>query len=173
MENGTVVRKFKLWFVWQDQQHQQWLQQMAAQGLHLRSTNTFCVHSFERGAPADMAYRWDVRYFQPDADYRQLLHDAGWQHVTSTVGWHCWRKPHQAGATAEIFTDRDDQAAKYQRVIQLLALVVSAEALAYWLVPAHVQHLEGVAWGMFCGTAAVATYTLTRLSKRMKEIRGV
>ncbi len=169
---GKLVRKFKLWFVWQDEEHQQWLQEMAAQGLHLRSTNTFCVHTFERGEPADVAYRWDVRYVGPNAEYQQLFRDAGWELVTSTVGWHCWRKPRAAGVNTEIFTQRADNAAKYLRVIRLLALVVSAEALVYWLIPARHEYAEGLAWGMFTGTAMVGLYALARLSQRMKDDQG-
>jgi hypothetical protein len=169
---GKLVRKFKLWFVWQDEEHQQWLQEMAAQGLHLRSTNTFCLHTFERGAPADVAYRWDVRYIGPNAEYQQLFRDAGWELVTSTVGWHCWRKPRAAGVNTEIFTQRADNAAKYLRVIRLLALVVSAEALAYWLIPARHEYAESLAWGMFIGTAVVGLYVLAKLSQRMKDVQG-
>jgi hypothetical protein len=169
---GKLVRKFKLWLVWQDEEHQQWLQDMAAQGLHLRSTNTFCIHTFERGAPADVAYRWDVRYTGPKAEYQQLFRDAGWELVTSTVGWHCWRKPRAAGVNTEIFTQRADNAAKYLRVIRLLALVVSAEALIYWLIPARHEYAEGLAWGAFIGTAVVGLYTLARLSQRMKDVQG-
>jgi hypothetical protein len=173
---SKLVRKFKLWFVWQDEEHQQWLQEMAAQGLHLRSTNAFCLHTFERGAPADVVYRWDVRYLGPNAEYAQLFRDAGWELVTSTVGWHCWRKARAAGASTEIFTQRADNAAKYLRVIRLLALVVSAEALAYWLIHWLVEdrkeYFEGLAWGMFTGTAILGVYALAKLSQRMKNIQG-
>jgi hypothetical protein len=169
---GKLVRKFKIWYVWQDEEHQQWLQEMAAQGLHLRSTNVCCVHTFERGAPADVAYRWDVRYFGPKAEYKQLFQDAGWELVTSTVGWHCWRKARTAGASTEIFTQRADNAAKYLRVIRLFALVVAAEALAYWLIPARQEYAEGLAWGMFVGTAVVGLISLAKLSKRMKDVQG-
>jgi hypothetical protein len=169
---GKLVRKFKIWYVWQDEEHQQWLQEMAAQGLHLRSTNVFCIHTFERGAPADVAYRWDVRYFGPKAEYKQLFQDAGWELVTSTVGWHCWRKARAAGASTEIFTQRADNAAKYLRVIRLFALVVAAEALAYWLIPARQEYAEDLAWGMFVGTAVVGLIALAKLSKRMKDVQG-
>ncbi len=169
---GKLVRKFKVWYVWQDEDHQQWLQEMAAQGLHLRSTNVFCIHTFERGAPADVAYRWDVRYLGPNAEYQQLFQDAGWELVTSTVGWHCWRKPREAGANTEIFTQRADNAAKYLRVIRLFALIVSAEALAYWLIPARHEYAEGLAWGTFIGTAVVGLVALAKLSKRMKDVQG-
>ncbi|NYE62662.1 hypothetical protein FHW58_003881 [Duganella sp. 1224] len=173
---SKLVRKFKLWFVWQDEEHQQWLQQMAAQGLHLRGTNTCCIHTFERGEPADMVYRWDVRYLGPSQEYKQLFRDAGWELVTSTVGWHCWRKPRAAGANTEIFTQRADNAAKYLRVIRLLALVVSAEALAYWLIrwlaPGEHAFAEGMTWGAFTGTAVVGLYALARLSRRIKDVQG-
>lgn len=169
---SKLVRKFKLWFVWQDEEHQQWLQDMAAQGLHLRATNPFCVHTFERGAPADMAYRWDVRYLGPGEEYKQLFRDAGWELVTSTLGWQCWRKPRAAGASTEIFTQRADNAAKYLRVIRLFALILAAEAAFYWLTPARLENMESLAWGMFAGTAAVGLLALARLSRRIREVQG-
>lgn len=168
---NKLVRKFKLWFVWQDEEHQQWLQQMAAQGLHFRGTNVLCLHTFERGAPADVVYRWDVRYLPLKRDYRQLFEDAGWELVTSTVGWRCWRKSRKHGAGTEIFTTGNDHAAKYLRVIRLLGLVVAAEAAFYWLLPARLHATEEMAWGMFVGTAVVGLYALAKLSRRMKEVQ--
>jgi hypothetical protein len=165
-----TVRKFKLWFVWQDEQHQQWLQQQAAQGLHLRDTNIFGLHTFERGAPADIAYRWDVRYMTPDAEYRQLFQDAGWEHVTSSLGWHCWRKPRKAGVATEIFTDSRDRAAKYQRVIRLLAAVMAVEVLTALLLPDS-QFFQGMAWGMGVATIVIGGLSLFMLARRVKAVK--
>ncbi|NVD71487.1 DUF2812 domain-containing protein [Duganella sp. BJB480] len=133
MENGTVVRKFKLWFVWQDEKHEQWLQRMAAQGLHLRDTNCIGLHTFVRGAPADVAYRWDVGRQRRDPEYMQLFQDAGWEYVASTMGWHCWRKTRKAGAVMEIFTDNAGRIRKYRTVLRLLALAMVAQVPSIWI----------------------------------------
>lgn len=122
MDNVSVVQKFRMWAPWRDEQHEQWLQRMAAEGLHLRRMTGIGIHTFERGAPQEVVYRWDVRD-QRDADYMQLFRDAGWEHVVSLLSWHCWRKARQAGQMMEIFSDTADKVRKYRRMLVPMSLI--------------------------------------------------
>lgn len=113
---GQRVKKFKWWWVWQDGMHEQWLQAQARQGLHLCSSDALGVRmTFERGTPAEMAYRWDYPGINTDPAYTQLFVDAGWERVVDVVGWRCWRKPVVNGRTPEIFTDAASKVRKYRR----------------------------------------------------------
>ena len=175
----SVVRKFKLWFVWQEEQHQQWLEGMAREGLHLRDTNAACMHTFVRGAPADVVYRWDVRQ-RSDPHYQQLFRDAGWELVATTVGWHCWRKARAAGQGNEIFTDAAGEVGKYRRIMLPLAVAMLAQ-VPFWSHGSYWSTLEGkdnafqgsamlLLWaGM--GATLLCLYGLTRMLVRAAALR--
>lgn len=113
---GQAVKKFKWWWTWQDGMHEQWLQAQARQGLHLRSTDPLgLLMTFERGEPAEMAYRWDYHAIKADPAYTQLFVNGGWERVVDVAGWCCWRKPVMNGKTPEIFTDAASKVRKYRR----------------------------------------------------------
>lgn len=122
---GQTVKKFKWWWAWQDGMHEQWLQAQARQGMHLRSTDPLgLLMTFERGEPAEMAYRWDYCALKTDLAYTQLFVDAGWERVVDVAGWRCWRKPVINGKTPEIFTDAGSKVRKYRR--NLTAVLLSS-----------------------------------------------
>ena len=82
-----LVKKFKWWWVWQDGMHERWLQEQARQGLHLHASDPLGIRmTFERGAPADMAYRWDFPGVKADPVYTQLFVDGGWERVVDVGG---------------------------------------------------------------------------------------
>jgi len=128
----ALVWKFKWWWIWQDAMHEQWLQDMARQGLHLRKARLFgLLFGFEHGAPADVAYRWDFPGIKSGADYVQLFLDAGWEPIVEVVGWHCWCKPVTAGRAPEIFTDADSMLRKYTRNLYLMSALTIPPAIAF------------------------------------------
>ena len=169
-----LVRKFKVWFAWQDEAHGQWLQRMAARGLHLRSLNWLGIHSFERGAPADVAYRWDVGADLGDLTYQQLLEDAGWEYVTVSGGQLCWRKPLRAGQTADILTDTGDKVRRYQRMMvphALLALLCLVSFKEEWASLMGGNLFFAVLSGVFLAILAINLYSLAALARRIAVLR--
>ena len=112
----SKVRIFKFFWADQDVEQEQWLRAMAKQGLHLRGLNPFCFWTFEKGAPADGAYRVDFPASN-DKHFDQLLEDAGWEKAAVLVGWHYWRKPVEAGVEPEIFTDSASKIQKFKTVL--------------------------------------------------------
>ncbi|MYM85936.1 DUF2812 domain-containing protein [Rugamonas sp. FT82W] len=181
MGNGTV-RKFKLWWAWQDERHEQWLESLAAQGLHLLDANAIGMHTFARGAPADVAYRWDIPVRQNDAEYLQLFQDAGWEHVATAGGWHCWRKTRVAGAAAEIFTDSASRISKYQTALRLLSMAMLAQSPALlkfaidWreLLPRHGSYAGWygpLTWFSLTVTP-VLLYCIVMVRRRIRAVNG-
>lgn len=174
-----MVRKWKMWWAWQDREHEEWLAAQSRRGLHLRRVSVLGLrHHFEPGAPAEIAYRWDFRPRGGKRDYMQLFKDAGWQLVGDVGGgWLCWSKPAQAGSRPEIFTDRASLRNKYR---SLLAITVPGLALLpliltnrdIWLDlsaggrPALVAG-SLVALGAF--SLALTGYATQRLWRRMQD----
>lgn len=113
--SAPLTTKFKWFWHDQDAEQEEWLRQMAAQGLHLHWASNFIWH-FSSGAPADVVYRVDyLRKLDPD--YACLLEDAGWEHVTETGGWHYWRTAAVPGQVQELFTDLPSRRAKFSRLL--------------------------------------------------------
>lgn len=171
--DGQRVRKFKWWWVWQDGMHEKWLQAQARQGLHLRATDPLGVMmSFERGAPAEMAYRWDYPGINADPAYTQLFVDAGWERVVDVAGWRCWRKPVANGKTPEIFTDATSKVGKYQRNLGYV-LVAGLPLLLLAAMPASRQAILAeprVAVVAGLGLLMVA-YCAAGLLLRIRQVR--
>lgn len=120
-----LVRTFKLFWPDEDLAQEDWLRAQARAGLHLVRVNVLCVWTFERGAPADVAYRIDFTHKAKDPLYRQLFADAGWERAAEVTGWQYWRKPVPAGAAPEIFTDNASKVVKFRRLIALCALGIA------------------------------------------------
>lgn len=121
----AIVKKFKWFWAWQDDKEEEWLGEMAKQGLHLQRPAAFGRYFFVQGAPLEYAYRLDfVTSVKKKEDYYQLFQDAGWEHVSEMGGWQYWRKPIQDGASLEIFTDTDSKIQKYRRLLGFMAFLM-------------------------------------------------
>ena len=171
--SSQFVTKFK--FFWDDADHalEDWLQDMARQGLHLEKVGFLHYHFvFRRGEPAEMTYRLDYRATRLAPDYLQLFIDAGWEHVDQSFGWQFWRAPSLAGRTREIFTDVESRIKKYQRLLWLFALAWSPVVLllpfergqARWDTPMEV--------GVTLAMLGVTAYLVARLVRRIRRLRN-
>ncbi len=129
MSNATVT-KFKFFWADQDLEQEQWLREMAGQGLHLVRVSVV-AWTFAKGEPADIVYRLDYSSKGRDSDYNRLFEDAGWECATTTMGWHYWRKPVVNGSAPEIFTDSASKIARFQQVLGLL-IVLSVPTLLFF-----------------------------------------
>lgn len=169
-----TIKKFKIWWVWQDEQQQAWLQGMAARGWHLSAVNSLLgLYTFQRGAPANMAYRWDMSPDRFAPDYQRLLEDAGWRHVLVSGGRYCWRKPVGAGETPEIFTDPAEKLRKFKRMlVPCVAMAVTQVALLFqWSdwgrAPLALTALNCLSLGF----GLIAAYSAVRLGRRIAALK--
>lgn len=175
------VWKLKLWWAWEDREHEQWLTERSRMGLHLRSVSLLgLLHRFEPGAPAEISYRWDFQSDGGKRDYRQLFNDAGWQLVGDVPGgWLCWSKPAEAGQQAEIFTDRASLRSKYRSLLTVLS-VTTLPLLPLVMINPGIWSdiangglgsafaLSVLVSGLIC--AVLGAYGSMRIWRRMQEI---
>ena len=184
-----LVKKFKCFHSWEDEQEQLWLQQMASQGMHLKTRNVLGVYTFAQGTPAQIAYRldyvpntkWNVaNVIEPDDSYQQLLIDAGWEHVLKANGWQYWRMPVtdtcHAGK-AEIYSDDASKQMKYKRRMPGL-LFWFCILTVHLSLPQSSLHTLGdgkLAYMIVYGIAMPITiylgYSMIRIYLRIRELR--
>ncbi len=176
--NGEKVKKFKFLAIWSDDKIEQWLEQMAKQGLHLHSVNVLNRYTFVRGEPADVSYGLD---FMPKLDrkgeYYGLFIDAGWEHVIEFTGWQYWRKPFVNGKPAAIFTDVESKIKKFKRALALLAF--SHLPLYFVLVnPSIVNTTQGLQteskiafFSIVAAELSVCFYFVGKLLMRIRQLK--
>ena len=178
--NETLVKKIKWFWAWQDVKEEAWLEEMARQGLHLKSPGAFGHYIFVQGEPRRMAYRFDfVTSPKKDEAYFQLFRDAGWEHVGELGGWQYWRKPVEAGRTPEIFTDLHSKVQKYERLAVFLLMFLPIVVISFFSFgdiyepqrPAFAQGIiDGVYLIMFLAFIIITT-TLIMIGRRISELK--
>jgi len=119
----NVIRKYKLFWAWQDEQEEAWLRQMSQEGLHLASLGFPGFYNFTPGEPANYVYRLDFITDSKDrANYLQLFKDAGWEHLGHMGGWQYFRTLAGEGELPEIYSDPDSKIQKYRRLLAYLTI---------------------------------------------------
>lgn len=146
-----IVKKKRFFPPWREAEHEQWLQQMSREGLHLLDVEWLGDHTFISGAPQDWVYRWSVLPTREREYYKQLYRDAGWEIAAVTIGFVCWRKPAAAGRT-ELFTETGSKVR--QRLLHALWLGAGAALFAFAATGAR----EGASLLSRACSAAVAAW---------------
>jgi hypothetical protein len=166
MEQMTM-RKVKLFTVWQDQQEEAWLRQLAQQGWHLASVAPL-VYSFVRGEPRDDVYRLDYLVSKADyAEYKQLFQDAGWELVGEMLGWQYFRKPAGADGPKEIYTDAESKVARYRRVLAYLIIFMPIYVVLL------TRDLPGPIKLFFALIVLLWAYSTVRVFGRIRQLQGL
>jgi hypothetical protein len=122
--NKQTLKKFRLFWAWQDEKEEAWLREMAKQGWHLQSFSGPGIYNFQQGEAKNIIYRMDFRTMtkQDMQEYLQIFHDAGWEYIGDLSSWQYFRKEVKPGEEMEILTDAESKIAKYQRLLALLVV---------------------------------------------------
>ena len=116
-----TIRKHKLFWAWQDDREEAWLESMSREGWHLQDV-CFLTYTFARGEPQEWAYRLDFRPGRDLPQYLEFVQEAGWHYLGSVSGWLYFRLPARLGQPTELYTDPEGKIAKYRRVLGVLLL---------------------------------------------------
>ncbi|MCL1948470.1 MAG: DUF2812 domain-containing protein [Turicibacter sp.] len=172
-----VVRK--LFFVWNYEKEEMWLNAMSAQGWQLKSVG-FARYEFESGEPREFQYRMEFLKWMPKTeqarDYLAFVEDTGAEVVDTYFQWAYYRKPVTAGEF-EIFSDKASLIEHYKRLlfifVPLMLLNIPIQWLSGELVSSGADYLVFVRWTDYVNLAvflllAVGVGTLCR---RIRAIR--
>jgi hypothetical protein len=165
-----MITKFKVFWHDQDEEQEQWLREMASQGLHLKRVTTFSSWTFAEGAPEDVTYR--VNYSDKNRDSREFanIEHAGWECAGDAAGWYYWRRPAADAASQKLFTDPASRIAGHKRMLATLALLIMPFILmattAWRSAPFPLLTV-----GMLAVTAPLCAYIFARLLRRIAALR--
>jgi hypothetical protein len=118
------MKKFKLFWAWEDEKEEKWLADMSRRGWHLEAPGFPGFYHFVKGEPRDHAYCLDFRTgsLKSLQEYLQICRDAGWEMIGRMGSWYYFRKECRDGEKAEFFSDRQSKVQKYQRLSLFLVI---------------------------------------------------
>ena len=119
----TTIRK--LFWIWQFEEEEKWLNEMAAKGLALISVG-FCRYDFEDCAPGEYKVCLQLLENAPShpesAKYIGFVEETGAEHVGSFKNWVYFRRRASEGAF-ELLSDRDSRLRQLTGIVRLLWLL--------------------------------------------------
>ena len=90
-EKKTV---FKLFFVWDFEKEERWLNEMAQEGWVLDNTG-FSFYTFVRCEPGEYIIRLEMN---PSSDYRAFVKELGAEYIGGCVNWVYFRRKAELGS---------------------------------------------------------------------------
>ena len=110
---------------------EKWLQEQASKGWLLEH---FCFirYRFTACKPGDFVYRIDFRSNSRKdlAEYLDLFHSAGWEHVTTCANWQYFRIPADRYST-DIYSDSTSLIEKFKRMVNFAYLILFPNLLLF------------------------------------------
>ncbi len=104
---SEIIKKYHLFWAWQDDLEEKWLTKMANQGLHFQSYHLF-YYRFLKGAPQKTIYRLDYQMNIPNVkEYLQIYEECGWEHCGTFSGWYFFRTESSESTLPELYTDKE------------------------------------------------------------------
>ena len=120
----TTIRK--LFFIWNFDKEEKWLNEMAAKGLALVSVG-FCKYEFEDCIPGEYKICLQLLDKQPknveSQKYIEFLEETGVEHVGSFTRWVYFRRK-SADGEFQLFSDNASKAKYLSTILSFLALIV-------------------------------------------------
>ena len=120
-EKKTV---FKLFFVWDFEKEERWLNEMAQEGWVLDNTG-FSFYTFVRCEPGEYIIRLEMN---PSSDYRAFVKELGAEYIGGCVNWVYFRRKAELG-NFELLSDIDSRLTHLSRINRMLSLICLANLI--------------------------------------------
>lgn len=118
-----IIRK--VFFIWEYEKEEKWLNEMAAKGLLLTDVG-FCRYVFEEGTPGAYQYGLEMLPQSPNhpesRNYIEFMEESGAEHVGTMKHWVYFRRP-VTDAPFEIYSDLDNKIKHMQSVYRLACIL--------------------------------------------------
>lgn len=121
----------KLFWVWQFEEEEKWLNEMAAKGLCLVSVG-FCKYTFEPCEPGEYGICMQLLEQYPthpeSEQYMEFLENTGAEHVGTFFRWVYFRRK-SADGPFELFSDNTSRVKYLTQVIRFILLITAMNFL--------------------------------------------
>jgi hypothetical protein len=123
---------YKLYWAWQFDKEEKWLNECSAKGLHLCDVG-FLRYTFEEGLPGAYSYKLELLNNWPNHPesiaYIHFLEDTGVEMVGSILRWVYFRKKSEFGQF-DLFSDLDSRINHLNRILMLFIPIMIFEFFA-------------------------------------------
>lgn len=169
---------FKVFWAWDFQKEEDWLNAEAAKGSNLVAAGPLS-YVFEEGEPGAYTYRLELLENLPmtasEQEYLRFMEDAGIEQIATMGRWVYFRKRTEDGEF-ELFSDLDSRI-KHLRRIQFIALFALAAEFFVMVggVPNLIKGNPGMALGVALPVAVLAIATVfpaLRIAREIKRLKA-
>ena len=168
---------YKLFFAWDFEKEEKWLNEMSAKGLNLDGVG-LCKYIFEEGTPGEYIYRLELLEKGPthaeSEQYIRFLEDTGVEYVGSVIRWVYFRKKAADGGF-DLFSDIDSRIKHFKRLTSSFGVLAIAEFLISFsnLI---IFFKNGYRLNIYCGLLTTAcglllTFGFCRVAKGTKKLK--
>lgn len=118
----------KMFWVWNFDKEEKWLNEMAAKGFALVGVG-FCCYEFEKCQPGEYEIKLQLLENRPcnpeSQNYISFVEETGAEHVGSYLSWVYFRKKKSEGVF-ELFSDFDSIIKQLRRIISMMMALTVA-----------------------------------------------
>ncbi len=123
-----MVRIYKMWWAWNYEEIENWLEKMEAGGLRLVETRiNGVIFYFEKCKPSNARYCIDYQT-KLTPDYLSIINDDGWNLYQVGMGWYILRKEYQQDRP-ELYTDFEALIARNKATLFVILILLMFELL--------------------------------------------
>lgn len=166
---------YKLYWAWQFDKEEKWLNECSAKGLHLSDVG-FLRYTFEVGNPGAYSHKLELLENWPthpeSVAYIQFLEDTGVEMVGSIFRWVYFRKKTEDGPF-DLFSDLDSRIKHLNRIIFLFLPIMFLEFSAgisnLFMQNSSNRFIGGLALFVGCLLAYGALVINNKKKKLLKE----
>jgi len=111
----------KIFWLWEFDKEEKWLNEMSAKGLQLSSVG-FCKYTFDLGSPNEYTYRLEMLEHWPShpesEKYIEFIEDTGAEHICTLSCWAYFRKKSNESGF-DLFSDIDSRIRHLNKILIL------------------------------------------------------
>lgn len=169
------MKKFRLFFIWQVQKEEAWLNRMSAAGNHCIHTNGF-AYTFVKDPSKSYTYRLDfIRHLKSTErlEYQNLVQESGAEKVATFQNWIYFRRPTSLGPFV-LYSDNQSRIELHKRLRSSIQQLFAIEfVLLFALYPILATHslFTYLAAGLLLAVIVLLATCLLQLQKQLKELK--
>jgi hypothetical protein len=163
---------WKLFFVWQVEEEERWLEQMARQGWRL--LHGAVRYTFFQAPPAEVRYALDFRHTSPAElnEFQALCRDAGWECVYRFGSWFYYRT--SLMTAPDIYTDTNSLMERDRRVLAMLFILIGLVTLVTLINsgPSRQMLLFEIVRGSSFLAILIGFYAIFRVWRHLQSLKS-
>lgn len=126
----------KLFWAWDFEKEEKWLNEMSAKGLTLVAV-VLCSYIFEDGIPGEYTIRIEYLNNWPShiesQQYIRFIEETGAEHICSVNKWVYFRKKAELGSF-DLYSDIDSRIKHLNRILLLISIVACANIPNFFII---------------------------------------